>query len=80
MKNFLCIDETLPVLEQSFKAETKLNHELPTDMQMKTVPLVKLSSLAEDIHIKTREVSQYIDLDMQEFVGSIKPCSSYRIS
>ena len=57
MKNFVCIDETLPVLEQSFKAETKLNRELPTDMQMETVPLVKLSSLAEDIYIKTREVS-----------------------
>ena len=35
---------------------------------MKSTPLVELSSLAANIHVKTREVSQNTDLDMQEFL------------
>ena len=38
-------------------------------MQMESIPLEELSSLVEDIHIKTREVSQNTDLDMREFLG-----------
>ena len=53
MKNFLGIDRT-----------TKLSRELPTDLQMERIPLKDLLSLAEDIHIKTREASQNTDLDM----------------
>ena len=34
MKDFLGIDKTLPVLERSVKAATKLKTELPTDLQM----------------------------------------------
>ena len=30
---------------------------------------MELSSLAEDIHAKTRKASQKTDLDMQEFLG-----------
>ena len=33
------------------------------------MPLQELSSLVENIHVKTREASQNIDLDMQEFLG-----------
>ena len=43
---------------------------------MESIPLVELSSLAEDIHVKTREASQNTDLDMQEFLGIDKALKS----
>ena len=69
MKNLLGVDETSPGLERSFKAAIKLRSELPMDIEMKSISLEKLSSLAEDIHIKTQEASQNTDLEMQEFLG-----------
>ena len=36
---------------------------------MESIPLEELSSLVEDIHIKTREASQNANLDMREFLG-----------
>ena len=36
---------------------------------MQRIPLEELSSLVEDIHIKTREALQNADLDMREFLG-----------
>ena len=39
MKNFLGVDKTLPALEKSFKAATKLKGELPTDLGMESIPL-----------------------------------------
>ena len=68
MKKFLGIDKTPPVLEISVKVATKLKVGLPTDLQMETIPLKDLSSLVEDIHIKTRETSQQTNLDMQEIL------------
>ena len=53
MKNFLGIDKTPPVPERSFEAATKLICELPTDLQMERIPLEELSSLVENIHVKT---------------------------
>ena len=64
MKNVLSIEETPPVSERSFKVATKLRCELPTNMYMENISLMELSSLAEDIHVKTRETSQNTDLDM----------------
>ena len=43
---------------------------------METIPLEELSSLAEEIHIKTREGSQNTSLDMQEFLGIDKALQS----
>ena len=40
------------------------------------LPLEELSSLAEDIHINTRETSQNTDLGMQEFLRIDKPLQS----
>ena len=54
MKKFLGVDKTPLALERSFKAATKLNRELPTDLEMEGMPLEELSSLAENIHVKTR--------------------------
>ena len=68
-KNFLGVDKTRPAFERSFKAAAKLSHGLPTDLVMESVPPENLSSLVEDIHIKTREAPQNTDVDMQEFLG-----------
>ena len=68
MKKFLGVD-TSPVLERSVKAATKLKSELPTGLQMESIPLEDLSSLAEDIHVKTRKALQNTDLDIREFLG-----------
>ena len=70
MKNFLGIDETPPALERSVKAASNRKSELPTDLEMDSILLKDLSSLVENIHIKTREASQQTNnLDMREFLG-----------
>ena len=69
MKNFVGFDKTPPALERSFKAATTLSRELPTDLEMESIPLEERSSLVEDIHVKTREASQDTDPDMPEFLG-----------
>ena len=67
MKSVLSLDETPTALERLFRAATKLRSELPTDIEMESIPLGKLSSLVEDIHVKTREAPQNTDLDMRIF-------------
>ena len=69
MKSVLSLDETPSILDRSVKAASKLKSELPTDLQIESISLKELSSLAEDIHVKTREASQNTNLDMQEFLG-----------
>ena len=67
MKNVLSLNETPSVLEGSIKVASKLESELPRDLQIESIPLKELSSLAEEIHIKTQEASQNTDLDMGVF-------------
>ena len=67
MKSVLSLDETPPALERSFKTAIKLKDKLPTDLEMESIPPKELSSLAEDIHVKTQEASQNTDLDMRDF-------------
>ena len=43
---------------------------------MESIPLEELSSLAEEIHFKTREASQNTDFDMQDFLGIDKALQS----
>ena len=78
MKNFLSIDTLPPLLESSLKAATKPSLELPTDLEMESMPLEELSSLVEDIHAKTPEASQNTDRDMREFLGIDKALQSIR--
>ena len=68
MKNYLGVD-TPPALERSFKVATKLKTDLLTDLEMESIYLKELLSLAEDIHVKTREASQNMEFDMQEFLA-----------
>ena len=76
MKSVLSLDKTPPTLVRSFKDVTKLNRELTTDLEMESIPLEDLSSLAEDIHVKKRQASQNTELDMQEFLGIDKALQS----
>ena len=78
MKSVLSLEKTPPTLVRSFKDATKLNGELTTDLEMESIPLEDLSSLAEDIHVKKREASQNTELDMQEFLGIDKALQSIR--
>ena len=43
MKHVLGIDGTAPVLEPSFKAATRLKCELPTNIELESVPLMEIS-------------------------------------
>ena len=80
MKNVLGIDRTLSALERSLSVASKLNAELSTDLQMESIPLEELSSLVENIHVKTREASQNTLLDMQQFLGIEKALKAYRVN
>ena len=76
MKSVLSLDQTPSALERSFKAATKLRHELPTDIETESIPLMELSPFVEDIHVKTQEASQNTDLDVRESLGIDKALQS----
>ena len=76
MKNFLGIKRTPPAWKRSISAAINLKSELPTDLQMESIPLEELSSSVEDIVVQTREASQNTDLDMREFLGIDKTLQS----
>ena len=67
MKSVLSLDETPSTLERSFKVATKPSRELPMDLEMESMPLEELLSLAEDIRVKTREASQNATLTCENF-------------
>ena len=46
LKSVLSLDQTPSALERSISAATKLKSELPTDLEMESIPLKELSSLA----------------------------------
>ena len=46
------------------------------ELEMESVSLEELSSLAEEIRVKKREASQSADLDMREFFGIDKALQS----
>ena len=75
-KSSLSLDETPSASERSFKAATKLRGELLMDVEMESIPLMELSSLVEDIHVKIREASQNTNLNMREFSGIDKTLQS----
>ena len=72
MKNFLGINTTPPSLERLISATSKLKSELPTDLQMESIPPIELLSLVEDIRVETREASQNTQLVMREYLGTNK--------
>ena len=52
-----------PVWEKSFQSPTKLKDTCSTVAKMK-IPFMELSTLADDIHVKTREASKNAHCDM----------------
>ena len=60
------MDETPPAIEQSFETATNLKRELSADIEMESIAHIEISPLAEDIQVKTRQVSHNTDLDMLE--------------
>ena len=68
MGSVLSLDETPPALERSVRAATKRKAGLPMDLEIESIPLRELSSLAE--------ASQNNHLDMREFLGSDKALQS----
>ena len=52
-KDFLGIDRKPPLLEKLLSAATKIKAALPTELEMESIPPMELSSLVEDIHVKT---------------------------
>ena len=69
MQKFLNLEQTPPSTDRSMKAAALLKSEIPTQTDIEIIPLFDLSSVVEDIRIKTREASQNTDLDMGEFLG-----------
>ena len=53
MEGVLGLDETPPALKRYVKAAARLKVDLPTDLETESIPLKELSSLAEDIDVKT---------------------------
>ena len=66
MKSVHNMDETPPVIEQSFETATNLKRELSADIEMESIAHIEISLLAEDIQVKTREASHNTDLDMRK--------------
>ena len=76
MKNFLNLEQTPPSIDGSIKAANLLKSEIPTQTDIENIPLFDLSSIVEDIRIKTREALQNTDLDMRELLGISKALQS----
>ena len=76
MKSVLSLAEPPTALERSFRAAIKLRRELPTDIEMESIPLMEVLSLVKNIHDKTREASQ----NMREFLGIEKAYKAYRVN
>ena len=66
MKKFLNLEQTPPSIDRSIKAAALLKSEIPTQTDIETIPLFNLSSVVEDIRVKTREASQNTNLDICE--------------
>ena len=65
LKQFLKIDETAP--EQYFKAAAQIKHDLPTHIEMETIPVKKLSFLAEDFYVQTEKHLKILILICKNF-------------
>ena len=76
MKSVLSLDKTSSALERLIDAATKVKGKLPTDLEMESIALKELSSLAEEIHVKKRKAWQNTDLDMREFLEIDKALQS----
>lgn len=80
MKSVLILDETSFALERSFKGATKLGHELPTNIEMESIPLGSFSicwKIFMLIHGKDHKI---LSLTFENFLGSIRLYKAYRVN
>ena len=77
MKRILVIDGDgdIPDLNRSFTTKNlsdesakKLKEKLPNDLEMKSIPMRDLPTLAEQVHLATKEAATNIDLEIQKFL------------
>ena len=67
MERILSIERDVPELDITFAK--KLQEQLPTNLEMEKISLQDLSTLAEQVHVGTREAATNTGPDMQEFLG-----------
>ena len=67
IKRVLGLDETPSALERSFKAATKLRHELPTDVEKESIHLEELSSLVKIFMLRYEKHYKILTLTSDNF-------------
>ena len=69
MKRILLIEGDALDLDRSITFAKKLQKKLPTDFEIKSIPLQDLSILAEQMHVAMREATTNTNINMKEFLG-----------
>ena len=67
MKRILSMERDVPDLEQSITFVNNLQGQLPTDLEIESIPLQDFCNIAEQVHVATREAATNTDLNMREF-------------
>ena len=67
MKIFLGINKAPPLLERSFQAATKLKGELPTDIEMESIPPMELLSIVEVFMLRHKKHRKILTLICENF-------------
>ena len=67
IKRVLGLDETPFALERSFKATTKLRHELPTDVEKESIHLEELSLLVKIFMLRYEKHYKILTLTSDNF-------------
>ena len=71
MKKILVTDDPSKTAAKKLQEESakKLQEQLPTDLEIESIPAKDLSTLAEQVYPETKEAATNTDLDMQKFLG-----------
>ena len=80
MKSVLSSDETPSTLERSFKGATKLGHELPTNIEMESIPLGSFSIFWKIFMLIHGKDHKILSLTFENFLGSIRLYKAYRVN
>ena len=80
MKKFLGIETTPPLLERLIRAATKFKKELPTDLQMESIPLKDFRPWLKIFILKHGKHRNKLASTCKSFWASTKPYKEYRVS
>ena len=78
MRSVLNLDETQPAMEQPFKATARFKRQLPTDIEVECVPLIKFHPQLKIFMLKHERTIKNADLDTRENVGFDKVLQTKR--